>query len=183
MQHCIEALEASVALLMKQQNIMMEQQKIAILEQKTYCEELDRSQKMFQERLEHELKMINSRQDMIKNRQEMIFTKQDQIQSTLHGETPPIQSPSTSALASMSPPLTSPTASVAGFRTSSKIPEHEPRRTEVTDVCSMLSDSDLESLLSLDWITPFESQSNAATSLGTPHLGIVSETASAGIFQ
>ena len=163
MSHCIEALEASVALLVKQQNIMIEQQKDAILEQKTHREELDHSQKEFQERLEPELKIISSHQDMIKNRQEMIFTKQDQIQSTLHGETLPTQSPSTSVLASMSPPFTSPTASVAGFGPPSKV--HVPFQTEVTDICSMLSESDLESILSLDWVTPFESQTDATTLL------------------
>ena len=34
----------------------------------------------------------------VKNRQEMIFTKQDQIQSTLHGDLPPFQSPTLSCL-------------------------------------------------------------------------------------
>ena len=181
MSHCIEALEASVALLVKQQNIMIEQRKNAILEQKTHREELDHSQKEFQERLERELKIISSRQDMIKNRQEMIYTKQDQIQSTLHGETLPTQSPSTSVLASMSPPFTSPTASVAGFGPPSKV--HVPFQTEVTDICSMLSESDLESILSVDWVTPFESQTDATTLQqgdGTPHLGTVSDTATAG---
>ena len=47
----------------------------------------------------------------------------------------------------------------------------------------MLSESDLDSILSLDWVTPFESQTNTATLQqgdGTLNLGIVSETATAG---
>ena len=181
MSHCIEALEASVALLVRQQNIKIEQQKNATLERKKYRKELDCSQKLFQEKLERELKIINNRQEMIKKRQEMIFAKQDQIQSTLHGETQPIQSPTTTVLASMSPPFTSPTASVAGIEALSKV--HVPLQCEVTDICSMLSESDLDSILSLDWVTPFESQTNTATLQqgdGTLNLGIVSETGTAG---
>ena len=41
----------------------------------------------------------------LKRRQEQIFVKQDQIQSTLHGETPLLQSP-TSSVVVYSPPFT-----------------------------------------------------------------------------
>ena len=72
---CIEALETRVALLVKQQNVMLEEQ------QNTYRKKLDCSQEFqeFQEKLEQELKNINKCQEMIKSRQELIFTKQDQF--------------------------------------------------------------------------------------------------------
>ena len=77
----------------------------------------------------------------------MIFAKQDQIQSTLHAA---IQSPSTSVFA-ISPPFTSPTASVAGCGTTSKVyVPPVPSPFEATDLCSLLSDSDIDSLLSFD---------------------------------
>ena len=137
---------------------MLEEQRKAILEQNTYRKELDCRWKEFQENLEQDLKNINNRQDMIKSRQEMIFTKQDQIQSTLHGETRSIHSPSASVLADFSPPFTSATASVADFGASWKPGVHVTSQIETPDVSSILSESDLENLLSLDWITPLESQ-------------------------
>ena len=166
---CVEALETSVALLVKQ-NTMLEEQRI---QQNTYRKELGRSGKElqeFQEKLEQELKNIKNRQEMIKSRQE-IFTKQDQIQSTLHGET---HSPSTSVLVNMSPPFTSPTTSVINFEASSKVDVHLPSQMETTGVSSILSESDLESMFSLDWITPLESQAEGAQTGAevreTPHL-------------
>jgi len=51
----------------------------------------------------------------MQKKQDMIFTKQDQIQSTLYGDVPPLQS-NTSSVIALSPPFTSPTASNIGFR-------------------------------------------------------------------
>ena len=119
---------------------MLEEQRKAILEQNTYRKELDRSWKEFQEKLEQELK-INNRQEMIKSWQEMIFTKQDQIQSTLHGETRSIQSPSTSVLVNFSPSTTTPTASVADFGASLKPGVHVISQIETPDVSSILKSS------------------------------------------
>ena len=73
---------------------------------------------------------------------------------------------------------------MAGIRASSKV--HVPSQCEVTGICSMLSENDLDSILSRDWVTPFESQTNAATLQQgdrTLNLGTVSETTTAGTFH
>ena len=64
---CIQNLEGSVALLVRQQNTIIEEQKNAMLDQRKYREEPEHGQKIFQDNLVHELKTIKSCQDMIKN--------------------------------------------------------------------------------------------------------------------
>ena len=85
---------------------------------------------------------MKTRQDMIKNWQEMIFTKQDQIQSTIHGETKPFQSPPSMV---MSPPFTSPTGSLAGLdtmaRTYGSASTPEPSLPNVIDDYSSVLDA------------------------------------------
>ena len=111
---------------------------------------------------------------MIKSQQEMIFTKQDQIQSTLHGETSVIQSPTASVLA-FSPPFTPPTTSIRdSFKRNTKEPL-QPYQPEASDLTSIFSESDLDSLLSsFDWVAPLQSQAeqsqleDATVAAGTP---------------
>ena len=121
--------------------ILLEHKK-ATLEQKLYREQQDKKTKDFQTELREELRKMKTRQDMIKNWQEMIFTKQDQIQSTIHGETKPFQSPPSMV---MSPPFTSPTGSLAGLdtmaRTYGSASTPEPSLPNVIDDYSSVLDA------------------------------------------
>ena len=124
---------------------MSEKLEFLIMQQKS-----DRN--LLEENLQRELRSI-------RNRQEMIFQKQDQIQSTLHGETLPIQSPPASAISFSPPFMSSAPSSVTGCRMASKQSQqpqpqqlqHEPLEFDTSDVVSMLTDSDMASLLSYDW--------------------------------
>ena len=79
----------------------------------------------------------------VKRRQEQIFVKQFQIQSTLHGETSLLQSP-TSVLCS--PPFTHVSESMSGYKVCTQ--QH------TSDLSSLLRDSDLDSIVTLDWQDP-----------------------------
>ena len=84
----------------------------------------------------------------VRRRQEQIFVKQDQIQSTLHGETPLLQSPTSAVLCS--PPFTHVSDSISGYKVCAQ--QHTQQHT--SDLSSMLRESDFDSIISLDWGDP-----------------------------
>ena len=93
---------------------------------------------------------LDRRLESMRRKQEMILTKQDQIQSTLHGDTATIQSPSLfTGPGVVTPPFTSPTSSVQTFPPFPAAPAGASTSAP-SDVTSMFN-CELESLLSLDW--------------------------------
>ena len=119
-------------------------------------------------------------------KQDMIFTKQDQIQSTLYGDMPPLQS-NTSSVIALSPPFTSPTASNIGFRMTTHVEEpQQPQQNVVSDITSGLDDRDLESMLSYsyDWDQPTQQLPQAGCSYWTDSAALLQEgTSQGGIFK
>lgn len=126
---------------------------------------LIKQQKSDREQLEYRMENLQRELKGIKNRQEMIFQKQDQIQSTLHGETLPIQSPPASVISFSPPFMHSAPSSVTGCRMVSQPPPppHEQLGFDTTDVVSMLTDSDVTSLLSYDWAALDQAEQLKAT--------------------
>ena len=93
---------------------------------------------------------LDRRLESMWRKQEMMLTKQDQIQSTLHGDTATIQSPSLfTGPGVVTPPFTSPTSSVQTFPPFPAAPAGASMSAP-SDVTSMFN-CELESLLSLDW--------------------------------
>ena len=144
--------------------------------------------------LQEELKqtMLGAHQKLQKDifsmqkKQDMIFTKQDQIQSTLYGDMPPLQS-NTSSVVALSPPFTSPTASNIGFRMTTHVEEpQQPQQNVVSDITSGLDDRDLESMLSYsyDWDQPTQQPPQAGCSYWADSAALLQEgTPQGGIFE
>ena len=144
--------------------------------------------------LQEELKqtMLGAHQKLQKDifsmqkKQDMIFTKQDQIQSTLYGDVPPLQS-NTSSVIALSPPFTSPTASNIGFRMTTHVEEpQQPQQNVVSDITSGLDDRDLESMLSYsyDWDQPTQQPPQAGCSYWADSAALLQEgTSQGGIFE
>ena len=121
----------------------------------------------------------------MQKKQDMIFTKQDQIQSTLYGDVPPLQS-NTSSVIPLSPPFTSPTASNIGFRMTTPVEEpQQPQQNVVSDTLG-LDDRDLESMLSYsyDWDQPTQQPPQAGCSYWADSAALLQEgTSQGGIFE
>ena len=109
------------------------------------------------QRMEKKVEMFDSyhveldrRLESMRIKQDMMLTKQDQIQSILHGDIVTIQLPSLfTGPGVVIPPFTSPTSSVQTFPPFPAAPAGASTSAP-SDVTSVF-DSDLESLLSLDW--------------------------------
>lgn len=112
------------------------------LEVKNHSRFLELELKNVSHKIEQEIRSLRNRQDIIVN-------KQDQIQSTLHGDTPAFQSPPLTYM--HSPAFTSPTSSVVGNRMSAGPQTTQSAQSELS---SLLDESDLESFLSFDWGEP-----------------------------
>ena len=120
-----------------------------------------------QDQLSEQQKEIQKVQQQLITRQDQIFLKQDQIQSTLSEDfkQPSLVSPNSSIVSwSPMPYATQNVASTAttqrAFTLPSLIESRQPPQpmAACSDVQSYLSDADLESLFSLDWEVPDQSQ-------------------------
>lgn len=142
-----------------------------------------------QDQLSEQQKQIQKVQEHLVTRQDQIFLKQDQIQSTLSEDfkQASLVSPNSSVVSwSPMPYATQNVASAAttqrAFTLPSLIESRQPPQPMATssDVQSYLSDADLESLLSLDWEVPEQSQYQETQSHPAPPPDAIAVPCSSG---